>query len=203
MVQQVSNSRVVGQTYTSQVVLRSPEELFGKAPARQTYSQDHLNGIGNSTAISDLTQYGVGAFSGYKYHQTVIGAGDTLGNALKTGGFSELVGAIKVSGKSVGVASANAAGIGAIMSGGVSTVVNGVAVLNGRQSFGSAVGNVATDSIKGAVSGIGGLAIGGVSAMALKAFGMAGTPVLIAGVVGGAVGATLANKLLKTERLRN
>lgn len=129
---------------------------------------------------STLTKIGIGAFSGYKLNKEVL----TGGQPLQQTAFSSI-------------------GIGAAVSGGISLVKNIAGVAHGKQSAGTSVANVLTDTIQGGVSALGGLAVGGGSVAALKALGVAGsTPLAIVGVVGGAVGAVFANRMLNTEGLR-
>ncbi|MFN8674052.1 MAG: hypothetical protein U0457_18475 [Candidatus Sericytochromatia bacterium] len=166
-------------------------------PRAASYQGESLQG-----GLSGLTQLGVGALSGYKYQGNFVGATDKLIGSIKTGGISDVANGFKDFGTTVGHDAYNAAGVGAMLSGGLSAVSNTLGVVNGSKTLGQAGANVFTDTVKGAVSGIGGLAVGGTSAFLLGAFGLAGTPVIVASVVGGAVGASLANKMLGTENLR-
>lgn len=203
MVNSVNSVNTTGNVYSG-LVLKSPQELYGGSNSKtNTYRQDNVNVAGRTPANSELFQFGVGALSGYKYQGAFSEASNTLGDAIMHGGVKEVIGGIGQSSQILGVAAYNAAGVGAIVGGGVSALVNGAKVLNGRQSFGNGASNVVVDTLQGAVSGIGGVAVGGVSAMAINALGFAGTPVVIASVIGGAVGATAANKLFKTERVRS
>lgn len=193
-----------------------PSELMKRKPSnnqnvsttqsvnRQTYKEDGFNKLGGSSGqlVSEIGQFGIGALSGYKYQGNFIGASQNIGNTILKGTFKEVVGSFRDNGKVLGTDAANAAGVGALLSGGVSVIGNTVSVLQGRESVRSAGADVVTDTMKGALSGVGGLAVGGASALALTAFKVTGTPVVIASVVGGAIGASLVNKLFRTEDIR-
>jgi hypothetical protein len=203
MVNPVNNLSNAGQNGSGQaVLLRPPSELYG-TPQKPTYKKDNVSLPAPAKLVSELTQFGVGALSGYKYNQTFIGASNNIGNAIKTGGLKELLTAFKDNGKVLGVAAYNAAGVGAILSGGVSALINTGSVLTGNDTPRGAVANVVSDTIKGALSGVGGLAGGGVAALSLSLFKVTGTPLVIAGVIGGAIGAAVVNKVVNTDGLRN
>ncbi|MBC7474058.1 MAG: hypothetical protein H7263_07170 [Candidatus Sericytochromatia bacterium] len=198
MVNPVNN--VGNKQYTQ---LKPPSELYRHEPQHNTsYNQDAVN-VMSSQSISSLTQYGVGALSGYKYQGEFVGASQAFANSIKTGGFSDVLGAVKTTSSTMISTGANAAGVGALLGGGVSLVSNSIGVISGSRSFQSASANVVTDSVQGAVSGIGGFALGGVSALAMTMLKFTGTPVIAVGVIGGAIGASLANKYFHTEHLRN
>lgn len=197
-------SYVSQSTGTNQaVILRPPSELYGSNNPKKIYNEDAVSLPTSARLVSEISHFGIGALSGYKYQQTFIGASNGIGNAIKTGGVKELLTAFHDNGKILGVAAYNAAGVGAILSGGVSALLNTGNLLAGKDSARGAAANVLTDTIGGAISGVGGLAVGGVSALTLSLFKVTGTPLVIAGVIGGAVGAAVANKLLNTEGIRN
>lgn len=189
------------QRYGSTTTLTPPSQLYGSAPTRNPYAGgdkfDLLGGSGD--LVGDVTQYGIGALSGYKYNQTFVGATKDFGNSLKSGSFKDVLGSAKTNGKLIGGATLNAVGVGALISGGVSAVTNTVSVFQGRQSVGGAVGDVTKDSLRGAISGAGGVLGGGISALALTLFKVGGTPLTIAAVVGGAVGSALADKMVSKK----
>ena len=199
----VSSVNNVSNNNANFAQLTPPAQLYKSQPAEKTYTEDAYRLASSGHIGSEIAQLGVGALSGYKYNQTFIGASQSTFNTIKTGSFLEVVGSFKDQGKIVGVDAANAAGIGALLSGGVSVVGNTVGLVSGRQSFRGAAGNIVADSVQGAVSGIGGFAVGGMSALALTLFKVTGTPVAIAGIVGGAIGASLMNKYFKTEGIRS
>lgn len=183
------------------IVLMPPSQLLAGKEPKNVYKEDLV--LTPSKVISELSVFGVGALSGYKYNQTVVTSGQSFVNTVKTGTFKDVLGSIRDNGKVLGTATYNAVGIGALLSGGVSAVTNTGMLLAGKDNFRGAAANVVTDTIKGAVSGAGGMAVGGVSALALTMFKVTGTPVMIAGVVGGAIGAAVFNKLLNTDGLNH
>lgn len=95
------------------------------------------------------------------------------------------------------------AGVGAALSGAVSLVKNVAALSHNQQSASTTVGNVLTDTLQGGVSGVGGALGGWGTNKLLTAMGAtAGNPLIIATVIGGAVGAVALNQILNTEKLR-
>ena len=201
MVSSVNRSSGVNNSGGS-IPLIPPSELYKKAPTRPTYSEDGSLSRLNSGVVSELSQFGVGALSGYKYQNNVIDSSKALGNSILHGSFTEVVGSFKEQGHLLGTSAVNAAGVGALLSGGLSAVSNALSLVSGKESLRSAGADVVTDTIKGALSGVGGLAVGGFSALALTAFKVTGTPVVVASIVGGAIGASLFNKYFNTEGLR-
>lgn len=130
-------------------------------------------------------------------------SGDGPLTKMLVGGYTGFSYAKNGSGQPLSQFMLSSVGIGAAISGSVSVVKNLAALTHGRQSASTTVGNILTDTIQGGVSAIGGVAVGGGTMAILKAMGAApGTPLIIAGVVGGALGAVLANKILNTEALR-
>jgi len=187
------------QRYGNTTQLTPPSQLYGNLPSRNPYNKDVLGIASSNEVLSDVTQYGIGALSGYKYNQTFVGATKDFGNSLKNGSFKDVLNSAKNNGRVVGGATLNAVGIGALVSGGVSAVSNTIAVFNGRQSIGGAAADVTKDSLKGAISGAGGVLGGGLTAMALTMFKVGGTPLTIAAVIGGAVGAAVANEVISKK----
>ncbi len=212
MVNPVNNITYVSGSNNRPVTLIPPSQLYPPAypvayppsghtsPSHPPYGNDDLSVVGKT--ISEASQFGVGALTGYKYHGTIADASKSIAGSFKTGSFKEIVGSLKTNGKIMGTAGVNAAGIGALVSGGISLVSNTVSLAQGNDNLGGAVSNIITDSIKGALSGVGGVAVGGISSLTLSAFKVTGTPLVIAGVVGGAVGAALVNQFIDTDGIR-
>lgn len=187
------------QNYNS-LTLTPPNQLYGNIPTRNPYKNgDRFDLLGSGNLTSEITQYGIGALSGYKYNQTFVGATKDFGNSLKNGSFKDVLNSAKTNGKVLGGATANAIGIGVLISGGVSAVSNTVSILQGRESVGGAIGSVAKDSLRGTISGAGGVLGGGLTAMALTMFKVGGTPLTIAAVIGGAIGSAVANDLVSKK----
>ncbi len=202
MVSSVNRSSGVNNSGGS-LPLIPPSELYKTTTTtRPTYSQDGVLKGDIGAGISQASQFGIGALSGYKYQETVVGSSQAFGNSILKGSFHEVLGSMRDQSKIVGVSAANAAGVGALLSGSLSTVSNTISFASGRESFRSAGADVVTDTIKGAISGVGGLTVGGMSALALTTLKFTGTPVVVASVLGGAIGASLFNKFFNVEGIR-
>jgi hypothetical protein len=150
-------------------------------PGVAVYGADTAFFNTNRPASGDgaITKMLVGGYSGFNYAKT--GTGQPLSQFMLS-----------------------SVGVGAAISGTVSVVKNLASLTHGQQSASTTVGNILTDTIQGGVSAVGGVAAGSGTMALFKAFGAApGNPLIIAGVVGGAIGAVLANKILNTERLRS
>lgn len=143
-----------------------------------------------------------GGITGYKYHQNIGDVGRSLGNSFKSGSTREIMDSVTNGSKTMLSSTANAAGIGALVSGGTSLISNAFSYMQGRSSAGTFTANVATDTIKGAVSGIGGAIGGGLTNIGMGLIGFTGTPLVVAGVVGGVVGAALLGSTINTDSLR-
>lgn len=128
-----------------------------------------------------ITKMFIGGLTGYKYDK---------GGAPTAGSLTQFM--------------MNSAGTGAAISGTISLIKNVASLSYGKQSASTTVSNVLTDTIQGSVSAVGGgLGAYGTNAI-LKALGAAaGTPMTLATIVGGAVGAVAANQILNTEKLRS
>ena len=89
-----------------------------------------------------------------------------------------------------------AAGIGALASGGIAAAMNGYQFATGKISGAEAAGNIAAETVSGAVSSIGAVAVGGtVTALAGKF--LSGLPLGILGIGAGVVGAVAADYAFK------
>ncbi|PKL80117.1 MAG: hypothetical protein CVV27_00880 [Candidatus Melainabacteria bacterium HGW-Melainabacteria-1] len=95
------------------------------------------------------------------------------------------------------------AGVGAAISGAVSIVKNVASMSHGQQSASTTVSNVLTDTLQGSVSGIGGgIGAWGTNKILTSLGATAGNPLIVATVIGGAIGAVALNQILNTEKLR-
>lgn len=149
-------------------------------PSTAVYGADTAFFDTNRAASGDgaITKMLVGGYTGFNYAKS--GSGQPLTQFMMS-----------------------SVGIGAAISGSVSVVKNLASLTHGKQSASTTVGNILTDTLQGGVSAIGGVAVGGGTMAIFKALGAApGNPLIIAGVVGGALGAVLANKILNTEGIR-
>ena len=137
------------------------------------------------------------------FNTTRPASGDGAITKMMVGGYTGFSYAKNGSGQPLSQFMLSSVGVGAAVSGTVSIVKNLASLTHGQQAASTTVGNILTDTIQGGVSAIGGVAVGSGTMALFKALGAApGTPLMIAGVVGGAIGAVLANKILNTEGLR-
>ncbi|MFN8674352.1 MAG: hypothetical protein U0457_19995 [Candidatus Sericytochromatia bacterium] len=154
-----------------------------------------------SRSANEMSVFAGGAVAGYRYHEVLGQVGSGLFSSIKSGSPSEMVGALSDGVKNLGQTSLQAAGVGALIAGGTSLVTNTVAFAAGRKDIGDATADMVGTTIKGAVGGVGGVFGGGVFSGAAKLLGFSGTPVLVVGVIGGVVGAAMANKALDTSNI--
>lgn len=112
------------------------------------------------------------------------------------GGFASKFKSSLPGAKSIAMTEVKAAGIGALVSGAVSAISNGVEVLQGKKTGADAVGTFAADTVNGAVGAMAGVTAGGLATFALGSM-FTGTPLLIVGVAAGALGALAADRMFK------
>lgn len=126
-----------------------------------------------------------------RYSKIVASEVGNLITAIKTGTGS-VAGALK----GLGMAAIKSTGLSALVSGGFSAVTNGIAYWRGEKTKTQAVANVATDTVTGAVTGLGATIAGGAAMAALAGTSITGIGLTL--LVGGAgmIGGWLADKLL-------
>lgn len=164
------------------------------------YGGDSVSILAKSAAQTSI--FVSGGIAGYKYSQNMGDVGRSLGSSFKSGSTREIMDSVTNGSKTIFTSSANAAGVGALVSGGTSLISNAFSYMQGRSSAGTFTANVATDTIKGAVAGVGGALGGGLTNIGMGLIGFTGTPLVIAGVVGGVVGAALLGSTINTDSLR-
>lgn len=146
-----------------------------------------------------------GGYIGYKYSHDVAGITKNTYDAIKlgigSGKFGQAFKGLAVGLKDVGVISLKAGGISSAINAGTSAVANAAEVMSGRQTGAEAVGNVTSDTVGGFLSGMGATVFSGISTLGLGVAGVAGTPLIVAGVAGGAVGSVLTDMLFKSSGL--
>lgn len=91
--------------------------------------------------------------------------------------------------KGMGINVLKSGGIGALVTGGVSTIQNVVKLAKGEQTGAGATGSIVADTVGGLVAGTGATLVGGLGTLALGALKVGGLPLTIAGVALGTVGA--------------
>jgi hypothetical protein len=194
----ISSYNQVSSSYTSPIVPQTTSPYSNVQAS--SYSMDSVSLL--ATSSDRLAIFAAGGVTGYKHSGVVNESLTSIGNSIKSGSPKEMIGAVSDSFKSLGQASLSAAGVGALIGGGVSLAKNTVMVARGGD-FGSATANFFTDTLKGAAGGVGGVFGGGISSMAFKAIGFTGAPLTIVTVLGGAVGAAFASKAINSSGIEN
>lgn len=139
-----------------------------------------------------------GGFAAYKYGGKMASHYKEIYSAIKGGqGLNGALGSVK----GMALTTARSAGLSALVSSGVSMLNNGLGVVRGTVTGTDAVSNVTSDTIAGAVGGLGAASLSGAGHLALSAFGVAGIPLTVGTVAAGAVGGVLMNQL--THSLQN
>lgn len=172
----------------------SPGKSVTPSPkADETQSAESLSG--DVARIGRLAGLAAGGgFAAYKLGDKASNHIKEVADAIKTGsglqpampGIKNLMG--------VGV---KGAGLSAMVAAGVSAVTNGIEVVQGKQSGQTAVQNVITDSMSGAIGGFGAVTAAGAGSLLLKSMGMAGLPLTIGTVAMGAAASVGMGTLVK------
>lgn len=183
-----------------QTQVRTPYSPNNSVQPANVYGSDSVSILARSASQTAILASG--GIAGYKYHESIGDIGRNFGSAIKSGSANQIMDSVTNGTKTMAVTAANAAGIGALVSGGTSLISNGISLIQGRNTAGNFTANVAADTIKGAVSGIGGAIGGGVSNLAMRAIGFTGTPLVVVGVLGGMVGSALIGNMVNTDSLR-
>ena len=153
---------------------------------------DSFTQIGNT-----VSAVAAGGAASFKYSSTFSNSLKTTITDIKAaeGGMGKVKASLPGV-KSIGMTTLKAGGIGALVSGAISAISNGVDVLRGKKTGAEAVSTFAADTANGTVSAMTGVAAGGLATFALGSM-LAGTPLLIVGVGVGALGAILGDRLFK------
>lgn len=173
------------------VDLSKPEQTPGtEEQPKEVLGQDTLQLAGR------IIGHGAGGgFASYKMGSKMAEQYKLVAEAIKTNGLKGAVPQMK----SLGITSAKGAGMAALVSGGVSALTNGIQVARGQMEGKEAINHVITDSISGAVGGLGAVSLAGAGHLALGRLGVVGLPLTIAttaiGAVGGATAGFIANQV--------
>ena len=181
----------VGQTpINTNPPIGSTNPQSGPNPVTRT---DNFTQIG--TAIGNAAAGGAASF---KYSAQFSSTLKSTITTVKTteGGFGSKMKASLPGAKALGMTTLKAGGIGALVSGAVSAITNGIDVLQGKKTGSEAIGTFAADTANGSIGAMAGVAAGGITTMLLGT-ALAGTPLLIVGVGVGALAAVLSDKLFK------
>lgn len=197
---------------TQQIPLQpvtGPTEKAGKTGKPAAPAQaDKSTGLGEDRYVSYGRLAGLaagGGFAAYKLGNQTATHFQELAAALKTsagagGSFQAALPALQ----KIGLASMKGAGLSAMVTAGVSAISNGVGVARGKFDGQTAVQNVISDSIGGAIGGFGAVTAAGAGTMLLQSFGMVGLPLTIGTVAFGALGGVstgmLAQKLQNSQK---
>lgn len=187
--------------YNNTPKVNNYQQVSSSVQPTSVYGSDSVSILAKSA--SQMSILASGGIAGYKYSGSINEVAGGIGSAIKAGSAKEIMNSVTDGGKTLAMTSANAAGMGALISGGTSLVTNGFSLISGRTTAGNATANIASDTIKGALAGVGGAVGGGVTSMAMKLIGFSGTPLVVVGVIGGVVGGALAGNLVNTDSLKN
>lgn len=94
-------------------------------------------------------------------------------------------------------------GVGAGLYAGLSVLKQGFGMATGKQDARGAAANIITDAVRGAGTGLGATAGGGLTGLAMKAMGATGTFGVVMSFVGGAIGGTIGGSLVESTGLRD
>ena len=147
--------------------------------------------------VSSATKGLGGGIASWKLNGAVAANYKTTLEAIHSGsGIGNTFHAVASGTKEFAKIGLKSAGIGALASGGISAIMNGYQFATGKISGAEAAGNVAAETVSGAVSSIGAVAVGGtVTAIAGKF--LSGLPLGILGIGAGVVGAVAADYAFK------
>lgn len=179
---------------TSQIPV-SPASAPAAKPAAPAAKKDK-DVLGSDTFRNYSRMAGMaagGGFAAYKLSGKVADNYKELTLALKPDA-NNLAAATPALQKIIG-SSMHGAGLSAMVAAGVSALTNGISVVRGQSDAKTAVNQVFSDTITGAVGGFGAVSIGGAGHMLLGSFGIAGLPLTIGTVAIGAAGGVLAGRL--------
>ena len=146
---------------------------------------------------STVSTLAAGGAASFKYSSTFSNSLKTTITDVKAteGGFNKIKATLPGV-KSMGMTTLKAGGVGAIVSGAISAISNGIDVLRGKKTGAEAVGTFAADTANGTIGAMAGVATGGLATFALGSM-LTGTPLLVVGVGLGALGAIISDRLFK------
>jgi hypothetical protein len=146
-----------------------------------------------------------GGYIGYRYGGEVATITHTTYSAVKAGivggNFGEAFKGLAGGLKQTGIISLKAGGISSAINAGTSLFANVFETISGRQTAKEAVGNVASDTVGGFLSGVGATAFSGMASLGVTLAGAGSLPITIAAVAGGVVGSLLLDKAYKASGL--
>lgn len=171
-----------------------PEAKPAKEESKSPLGEDRFLEYGRLAGLA-----AGGGFASYKLGSQVAEQFKELANALKPGQGnlqSAMPSIQKIAGTSM-----KGAGLSALVAAGVSAVSNGISVARGQTDGQTALSNVVSDGVSGAIGGFGAVSAAGMGTLLLRSFGMAGLPLTIGTVALGAVGGIFTGRL--GQKLQN
>ncbi len=93
-------------------------------------------------------------------------------------------------------------GVGAGLYAGLSVFKQGIGMATGKQDARGAVANILTDSIRGGATGLGAVAGGGLTGLAMRAMGATGAFGTVMTFIGGAIGGSIGGDLIEATGIR-
>ena len=166
------------------------------APAAKPVAAPEKSALGEDTYQGYVRLGGLaagGGFAAYKLGNQVASHYKELAAALKPDA-NNLPAATPALQKVIGT-SMKGAGLSALVAAGISAVSNGVLVAQGKSDAQTAVKNVVSDSITGAIGGFGAVSAAGAGSLILGSMGLVGLPLTIGTVIFGAAGGVLSGRL--------
>ena len=175
----------------------TPTSNYGQTPVVGTNTVSPLAAGDTFDVVSTVAKGAGGGFAAYKFNGSVAANYKTTLDAIHNGsGIGNTFHAVASGTKEFAKIGFKAAGIGALASGGIAAAMNGYQFATGKISGAEAAGNIAAETVSGAVSSIGAVAVGGtVTALAGKF--LSGLPLGILGIGAGVVGAVAADYAFK------
>lgn len=157
----------------------------------------------STASAMNTSAYGSDMFNTEFYNINRAATGDSAITKMFIGGLTGYK-FMKNPGQNITQFGLSSMGIGAAISGTLSLVKNVASLSYGKQDSSKTVSNVLTDTLQGGISAVGGTIGGWGTNKILTAMGAAaGTPLIIASVIGAAAGAVAINHILNTESMRS
>ena len=193
--------------------LLPPVQLRPVAPMQEAASasqQDEAPEISSPAAAKKPAAFGVdtfmrhsrsvglaagGGFAAYRLGDTIARQMREIGRVLE-GRPNEGLTPVAPNLQKLAASGMQGAGLSAMVSGGVSVVANGIAVVRGQIEGQTAVQNIISDSLSGAISGFSAVSAAGAGNLLLSSMGVMGLPLTVATVAFGAAGSVLSGRLV-------
>lgn len=155
-------------------------------------------GFGVDTFLRHSRSVGLGAgggFAAYRLGDSIAKQMREIGRVLE-GRPNEGLTPVGPNLQKLAASGMQGAGLSAMVSGGVSLVANGIAVVRGNIEGQTAVQNIISDSLSGAISGFSAVGAAGAGNLLLSSMGVFGLPLTVATVAFGAAGGVLSGRLV-------